>query len=119
MEWYPEIKKEKDFEDQVVEFCARTAINGFNDFIMFFSHRDVKIRRLNKLIQSCVTAAGYDSAATVDAINQHINDMVNAEMANLAAAIEVAMDTSALDSSATTNQTFGNETTTNMEENQS
>ena len=119
MEWYPEIEKEKDFEDQVVEFCARTVINGFNNFIAFFSDRDVKVRRLNKLVQGCVTATGYDSAANVDAINQHINDMVNAETANLAAAVEAAMDASALDSGATTNQTFGNNTTANMEENQS
>ena len=51
MMWLLEIEKEKDFEDQVVEFRARTTNNGFNDFIIFFSKRDVDVRRLNKMVQ--------------------------------------------------------------------
>ena len=41
MMWLLEIEKQKDFEDHVVEFRAHTANNGFDDFISFFSERDL------------------------------------------------------------------------------
>ena len=70
MEWSLEIKKEKDFEDQVVEFRARTTDNGFGDFITFFGERDIEVRCLNKMVQRRATAAGYHSAANVEATSK-------------------------------------------------
>ena len=35
MMWLLEIETQKDFEDQVVEWRARTANNGFDDFVSF------------------------------------------------------------------------------------
>ena len=58
MEWFAEIEMEKNFEDQVVVFRMRTTINGFNDFITYFSERYVEVRHLNKLVQGCAKAAG-------------------------------------------------------------
>ena len=98
MEWFTEIEKEKDFEDQVVAFRTRTTNNGFNGFITYFSERGVKVRRLNKLVQGRAEAAGYHSAANMKATNKYINNKVNAEIANLAAAIEAAMGATTLDS---------------------
>ena len=77
----------------MVEFRARTTNNRFNDFIAFFSDRDAKIRRLNKLVQGRAMAAGYHSSANVEAINKYIDDKVNVEMVNLAAVDEAAIGT--------------------------
>ena len=41
MMWFLEIEKNKDFEDQVMEWRARTTNNSFDDFIVFFSECDV------------------------------------------------------------------------------
>ena len=90
--WLLEIEKEKDYEDQVVEFRARTTNDGFDDFVSFFSERNVKVRRLNKFVQGRTKAAEYHSATNVDKINKCINDKVDAEMANFAAAFEAALD---------------------------
>ena len=79
MEWFREIEKEKDFEeDHVVEFRARTTNIGFNDFITFFGERDVEVRRLNKMVQGRVKATGHHSAVNVEATNKYTNDKVNA-----------------------------------------
>ena len=100
-----------------MEFRARTTNNGFNDFIVFFSERDVEVRRLNNLVQGRDKAAGYPSAANVDATNKYIDNKVDAKMANLATAVEAAMDASALDSGATVHQTSGNKTAANVADN--
>ena len=99
MEWYAEIEKEKDFEKEVAAFRARTTNNGFQNFITFFSERDVEVRRLNKLLPSRAKAMGYHSAANVQAIDEHIDEKVEGEMANLAALIEAALDAGADDGS--------------------
>ena len=104
MEWFAEIEKKKNFEDQVVAFRVRTTNNGFNNFIAYFSERDAEVRHLNKLVQGRAKAAGYHSAANVEATKKYIDDKVNAKMANLAAVVEAAMDANALDSGATANQ---------------
>ena len=109
MRWLLEIEKEKDFEDQVVEFCARTTNNSFGDFVSFFSERNVKVRCLNKLVQGRTKAAGYHSAANVDEISKRINDKVNAEIANFAATFEAAFDAGALDANAVAAQAGNNE----------
>ena len=54
----------------MAEFRARTTNNGFDDFIAFFSERDVEVRRLNKLVKGRATAAGCHSAANVEALQQ-------------------------------------------------
>ena len=97
MEWYSEIEKEKDFEKQVEEFRARTTNKGFQDFITFFSARDVEVRRLNKLLPSRAKAMGYHSAANVHAIDKHIDEKVEGEMATLAGLIEAALNAGAVD----------------------
>ena len=99
MEWYAEIEKEKDFEKEVAAFRARTTNKGFQDFITFFSERDVEVRRLNKLLPSRAKAMGYHSAANVQAIDEHIDEKVEGEMANLAALIEAALNAGADDGS--------------------
>ena len=50
MMWLLEIEKQKDFEDRVVEWRARTTNNSFDDFVSFFSERDAVVRRLNKMV---------------------------------------------------------------------
>ena len=50
MMWLLEIEKQKDFEDQVVEWRARTTNNGFDDFVFFFSERDVEVCCLNTMV---------------------------------------------------------------------
>ena len=99
MEWYAEIEKEKDFEKEVAAFRARTTNNGFQDFITFFSARDVEVRRLNKLLPSRAKAMGYHSATNVHAINKHIDEKVEGEMATLAGLIEAALNAGAVDGS--------------------
>ena len=101
MMWLLEIEKQTDFEDQVVEWHARTISNGFGDFVSFFSERNVEVRRLNKMVRGRAAAAGYHSAANVDEINKHIDDRVNAEVANFAVAFKAAIDASAFDNGAT------------------
>ena len=73
MEWFLEIEKKKDFEDQVVEFWARRTNNGFINFITFFGERDVEVRRLNKMVQGRAKAAGYHSATNVEVTNKYID----------------------------------------------
>ena len=97
MMWLLEIEKNKDFEDQVVEWRARTTNNGFGDFVAFFSKRDVEVRRLNKMVTGRTAAAGHHSAANVKEINKRIDGRVNTKMANFAAAFETAIDASALE----------------------
>ena len=97
MEWYAEIEKEKDFEKQLAEFRERVANNGFENFITFFSDRDVEVRRLNKLLPSRAKAMGYHSAANVQALDERINEKVEGEVANLAELIEAALNAGALD----------------------
>ena len=99
MEWYSEIEKEKDYEKQVEEFRARTTSNSFNDFITFFSARDVEVRRLNKLLPSRAKAMGYHSAANIQAIDRHIDEKVEEDMAVLAGLIEAALNAGAVDGS--------------------
>ena len=60
----------------------------------------VEVRRLNKLVQGRAKAVGYHSPANIDKINKRINDKVDAEMANFAAAFKAALDAGALDASA-------------------
>ena len=47
-----------------MEWRARTTNNSFDDFIAFFSERDIEVRRLNKMVAGHAAAAGYHSAAT-------------------------------------------------------
>ena len=98
----------------MVEWRARITSNGFDDFVTFFSERDVEVRRLNKLVQGRSAAAGYHSAANVDEINKRIDNKVNSKMANFAAASEAVMDTGALNSGATASLVNNNETATNV-----
>ena len=114
MMWLLEIEKENDFEEQVVEFRARTTNNGFNDFITFFSKHDVEVCCLNKMVQGRAKAAGYHSAANVQETHKYIDDKVDAEMANLADAFEAAMEDRALDSAATAAPVNNNETAANV-----
>lgn len=100
MGWYAEIEKEKDFEKQVAEFRERVTNNGFEDFITFFSDRDVGVRRLNKLLPSHAEAMGYHSAAYVQALNERINEKVEGEVANLAELIKAVLNAGALNYSA-------------------
>ena len=74
MEWFAEIEKEKDFEDQLIAFRARTTNTGFNNFIAYFSERDAEVRRLNKLVQGRAKATRYHSAVNVEATNKYIGD---------------------------------------------
>ena len=113
MEWYAEIEKEKDFEKEVAEFRERVINNDFEDFITFFSDRDVEVRRLNKLLPSRAKAMGYHSAANVSALEERINEKVEGEVANLAELIEVALNAGALDGSAL-DQSFDPEAAANM-----
>ena len=78
MMWLLEIEKNKDFEDQVMEWRARTTRNSFDNFIAFFSERDVEVRRLNKMVAGRAAAAGYHNAANVEATNKYIDEKVNA-----------------------------------------
>ena len=107
MMWLLEIEKNKDFEDQVMEWRARTTSNGFDDFVTFFSKRDIEVRRLNKMVAGRAAAAGYHSAANVTATNEYIDQRMNAKMANLAAAVEAAMNerAAAADGAYTSNKT--------------
>ena len=98
----------------MVEWRARTTSNGFDDFISFFSERDVEVRRLNRMVAGRAAAAGYYSAANVDKINKRINDKVNAEVANFAAAFKAAINTSAFDNSATASLVNNQETAANV-----
>ena len=50
----------------------------------------------------------------MDAIDKYIDDKVNAEIANLAATVEAAMDANAFNSVAAAHQTSGNETVANV-----
>ena len=101
----------------MVKFRARTANNGFDDFFSFFSERDIKVRRLNKLVQGRAKAAGYHSAANVDEINKRINDKWDTEMANFDAAFEVSLDTGAPDNDAVAAWAGNNETAANVADN--
>ena len=103
--WLLEIEKNKDFEDQVMEWRARTMNNSFDNFIAFFSERDVQVRRLNKMVAGRAAAAGYHSTANVKATNKYIEDKVNAKMANLSAAVEAALDDCACNDGVVTTQT--------------
>ena len=114
MMWLLEIEKEKNFKDQVVEFCARTTSNSFDNFVSFFSERNIEVRRLNKLVQGRAKAAGYHSAANVDDINKRTNDKVDAEMANFAAILEAALDAGALNADAVAAQAGNNKTAANV-----
>ena len=100
MMWLLEIKKQKDSEDQVLKFRARAANNGFDDFFSFFSERDIEVRHLNKMVAGRAAAAGYHITVNVDEINKRIDDKVNTNMENFAAAFEAAKDASSLDSGA-------------------
>ena len=113
MMWLLEIEKNKDFEDQVMEWRARTTSNGFDDFVAFFSKRDVEVRRLNKMVAGRAAAAGYHSAANVTATNEYIDQRLNAEMANLAAAVEAAMNERAADDDGAYTPDKTNETAAN------
>ena len=93
--------KEKDFDDQVVEFRARMTNNGFDDFITFFGERDVEVRCLNKMVQGRTKEAGYHSPTSRRPASAYIDNKVNTVMANLVAAVEAAMVGRVLDSSAT------------------
>ena len=114
MEWFLEIEEEKDFEDQVMEFRACTMNNSFNNFITFFSERDVEVRRLNKMVQGCAKVAEYHSSANVNSTNKYISDKVNAKLANVAAAVEAAVDDRTFNSGATASLMGSNETTVNV-----
>ena len=70
MMWLLEIEKQKDFEDQVVEWRARTTNNDLDDFVSFFSKRDIEVRCLNKMVAGRAAAAGYHSAANIDEIDK-------------------------------------------------
>ena len=61
------------------------------------------------MVQGRAKAAGYHSAANVKTTNKYIENKVNAEMANLAAAFEAVMDNRALNDSATVSQAGGND----------
>ena len=114
MESFLETEKEKDFEDQVVKFRARTTNNGFGGFITFFGECDVEVCCLNKIVQGRVKAARYHSAANDEANNKYIDDKVNAKMADLVAVVEAAMDDCALDSGATASIVGSNKTAANV-----
>ena len=66
------------------------------------------------MVQVRAKAAGYPSAVNVGETNQYIGNKVNAEMANLAAAFEAAMDDRAPDSGATASLVGSNETAANL-----
>ena len=98
----------------MVEFCARTANNDFDDFVSFFSKRDVEVRNLNTLVTGRAAAAGHHSAPNADEINNRIDDKANTVMANFAVAFEAAMDVGALDSGATASLVASKETAANV-----
>ena len=98
----------------MVEFCARTANNDFDDFVSFFSKRDVEVRSLNTLVTGRAAAAGHHSAPNADEINNRIDDKANTVMANFAVAFEAAMDVGALDSGATASLVASKETAANV-----
>ena len=114
MMWLLEIEKQKDFEDQVVEWRARTTNNDLDNFVAFFSKRDVEVRRLNKMVTGRAAAAGYHSAANIDEIDKRVDDRVQAEMANLAAAVEAAIDAGRYDNGATAAFAYKQETAANV-----
>ena len=71
------------------------------------------MRGFNKMVAGCAAVAGYHSTANVEATNKYIDDKVNTEMANLAAAVEAAMDDCAFDDGGVTTQKSTNDTAAN------
>ena len=114
MEWTADLEKEKDFEEQVAEFRARTVNNTFGDFITFFAARDVEVRQLNKLVPGRAKAQGYHSAANISELEDRLGSKIENEVANLATAIETAMNASACDSGATEHTITKDETAANV-----
>ena len=115
MMWLLAIEKQKDFEDHVEECRARTTTNGFNDFISFFGERDVEVCRLNNWCRVAPRLQDTTAPPTFRrSTSTYIDDKVNAEMANFAAAFEAALNGGALDSGATASFVVSNKTAANV-----
>ena len=114
MEWIADLEKEKDFEDQVAAFRARTTNNGFGDFITFFAERDVEVRQLNKLVPGRAKAQGYHSAANISDLEGRLGAKIEGEVANLATALEAAMNAGVCDSGATEHAVAKDEAAANV-----